>query len=85
MVQGMIRQTWRQRGWEQGALGSPTTDEQPTADGWIQRFGTAPSSGTAAPTPPRSPSLAARWSTTLATDGSLRPRAAPCWRDQSRA
>ncbi|HWD01680.1 MAG TPA: hypothetical protein VG674_04340 [Amycolatopsis sp.] len=34
----MARQTWRQRGWEQGALGFPTTDEQPTADGWIQRF-----------------------------------------------
>ncbi|WP_410583786.1 LGFP repeat-containing protein [Amycolatopsis sp. lyj-108] len=37
-VQGSIRQTWRQNGWEQGRFGFPTTDEQPTPTGWTQTF-----------------------------------------------
>ncbi len=37
-VQGSIRQTWRQNGWEQGRFGFPTTDEQPTPTGWTQAF-----------------------------------------------
>ncbi|OXM43043.1 hypothetical protein CFP75_40075 [Amycolatopsis alba DSM 44262] len=37
-VQGSIRQTWRQHGWEQGRFGFPTTDEQTTPTGWTQRF-----------------------------------------------
>ncbi|MGW7533052.1 LGFP repeat-containing protein [Amycolatopsis sp. NPDC054798] len=37
-VQGSIRQTWRQNGWEQGRFGFPTTDEQTTSTGWTQRF-----------------------------------------------
>jgi hypothetical protein len=38
MVQGSIRQTWRQHGWEQGPFGFPTTDENTTPTGWISAF-----------------------------------------------
>ncbi|WP_228688158.1 LGFP repeat-containing protein [Amycolatopsis keratiniphila] len=37
-VQGSIRQTWRQHGWEQGRFGFPTSDEQTTPTGWTQTF-----------------------------------------------
>ena len=37
-VQGPIRQTWRQNGWEQGRFGFPTTDEQPTPTGSTHHF-----------------------------------------------
>ncbi|MFD6070531.1 LGFP repeat-containing protein [Amycolatopsis lurida] len=38
LVQGSIRQTWRQHGWEQGRFGFPTSDEKTTPTGWTQTF-----------------------------------------------
>jgi len=37
-VQGSIRQVWRQNGGAQGRFGFPTSDEQPTPEGWTHHF-----------------------------------------------